>query len=121
MVNGFDIDHGLIDLYKKWSNGIGEQKDFREHTEKYKHIICNPPYEIPVLTEFLEWLHETLKDDGTAILLIPKNFIDKNRPKILFQILLKFHVIFREDMKEEFARTKTNAEIVILRKRAEND
>ena len=116
LVDGFDTDSLLVELYKKWSDGTGEQNDFREHTEKYKHIICNPPYEILILTEFLEWLYETLTDDGTAILLIPKNFIDKNRPKRLFQILLKFHVIFREDMQEDFERTKINAEIVVIKK-----
>lgn len=116
LVDGFDIDLGLVYLYRRWSDGIGRQKDFRKFTKRYKCIISNPPYEIPILTEFLEWLYETLTDDGTAILLIPKGFIDKERPKKLVQILEKFQVIHREDMQEEFARTKIRAEIVVLRK-----
>ncbi|ACZ07691.1 Uncharacterised protein [Sebaldella termitidis] len=115
-VRGLEIDAGLIQLYDEWTEGVAERNLFQDYKEKEKNIISNPPYEIPVLTEFLEWLYETLTDDGTAILLIPKGFIDKERPKKLVQILEKFQVVDREDMQEEFARTKIKAEIVVLRK-----
>ena len=115
-VRGLEIDHGLANLYKEWTMSEVEEKAFQNFKGKETNIISNPPYEIPVLTEFLEWLYETLTDDGTAILLIPKGFIDKERPKKLVQVLEKFQIIYREDMQEEFARTKTRAEIVVLRK-----
>ena len=115
-VRGLEIDHGLANLYKEWTICEVEEKAFQNFKGKEKNIISNPPYEIPILTEFLEWLYEALTDDGTAVLLIPKGFIDKERPKKLVQVLEKFQVIHREDMQEEFARTKTRAEIVVLRK-----
>lgn len=118
-VRGLEIDHGLANLYKEWTICEVEEKAFQNFKGKEKNIISNPPYEILILTEFLEWLYETLTDDGTAILLIPKGFIDKERPKKLVQILEKFQVVDREDMQEEFARTKIRAEIVVLRKNIE--
>lgn len=118
-VRGLEIDHSLANLYKEWTMSEVEEKAFQNFKEKEKNIISNPPYEIPVLTEFLEWLYEALTDDGTTILLIPKGFIDKERPKKLVQVLEKFQVVDREDMQEEFARTKIRAEIVVLSKNIE--
>ena len=46
----------------------------------------------------------------------PKGFMQKQKPKALVEILEKFDVIHQEDMDEEFARTKINAEIVVLKK-----
>ena len=62
----------------------------------------------------MKW--DLLGDGGLAILLLPKGFIDKDKPKALVEILEKFSVMHREDMEEDFARTAIKAEIVVLEK-----
>ena len=57
-----------------------------------------------------------LINGGTAILLIPKGFVDKDKPKALVSILEKFNIVYREEMEEDFARTAIKAEIVVLEK-----
>jgi len=55
-------------------------------------------------------------DNGTAMLLLPRGFVDKDNPKALRETLDKFTIIHREDMEEDFARTAIKAEIVVLEK-----
>ena len=40
----------------------------------------------------------------------------KEKPKALAEVLAQFEVIHREDMQEDFERTKINAEIVVIKK-----
>jgi type I restriction-modification system DNA methylase subunit len=116
LVSGFDVDNKFQDLYGFFAESNFETNDFRDYTcEGYKHIISNPPYEIKELTEFLECLHGWLAEEGRAVLLLPKGFTDKKHKRIS-EIMGKFEVIHMEDMKEEFARTKVSAEIVVLEK-----
>ena len=91
-------------------------RDFKYFTGKHNQIIANPPYEIHILIEFLEWIYESQDCGGISILLLPRKFIDKGKPSRLFQVLFKFGVLERENMQEEFARTKIPAEIVVLRR-----
>lgn len=119
IVIGIDSSQDMVEMYAyntSCDSELTSFQDYRVHN-KYKNVIANPPYEIPVLTEFLESLHNVILEDfGVAILLLPKGFIDKDKPKALVSILEKFDLIHREDMDEEFARTKINAEIVVLKK-----
>lgn len=118
IVNGFDINKELLELYNDYTGCISEQKDINSYMsyDKWKYIISNPPYEIKECTQFLKLLWDLLAEDGTAILLLPKNFIDKDKPKALVEVLGLFEIIYREDMQEDFARTGVKAEIVVLRK-----
>lgn len=121
-VIGFDFSADMVHLYN--SQYLfelvepAEQINFMEgeFVKKYHNIISNPPYEVPALTKFLDCVYDNLIDGGTAILLIPKGFVDKEKPKALAWILSNFIVIHREDMKEDFARTGVKSEIVVLRK-----
>jgi len=121
-VMGFDFSNEMVQLYNSQfltqTVDVCEQINFMEgeFDKKYYNIISNPPYEGPALTKFLECIHENLIDGGTAVLLIPKNFVDKDKPKALVSILEKFTVTHREDMQEDFARTGIKAEIVVLEK-----
>jgi hypothetical protein len=83
---------------------------------KHNQIIANPPYETRELTEFLNWILERQTDGGISILLLPKGFILKDKPKALLQTIQNFGVLEKEDMREEFERTKIRAEIVVLKK-----
>lgn len=117
IVNGFDIDVNFLKIYNYYTEGDFKKSDFREMGKNsFNSIVSNPPYEIKECTLFIEKLYTWLEDNGIAILLLPKNFIDKDRPKNLVSILGKFLIIHREDMKEDFERTKIKAEIVVLKK-----
>ena len=121
-VMGFDSSKDMVEIYNyQFSDKTVqdcEQINFMlgEFEKKYFNIISNPPYEGPILTKFLECVHENLIDGGTAILLIPKGFVDKDKPKALVSILEKFNIVYREEMEEDFARTAIKAEIVVLEK-----
>lgn len=119
IVNGFDVNSGLLELYNEYTGCISKQKDINSYLNEdstWRHIISNPPYEIKESTQFFKLLLDLLSDHGTSILLLPKNFIDKDKPKALAEVLGQFEVIHREDMEEDFARTKINAEIVVIKK-----
>jgi hypothetical protein len=100
-------DSSLLDVF---------QAGFREVEFVENQIISNPPYEVAELTMFLEWILSVQDSGGISILLIPKGFIQKERPKALVNILQQFSVIEKEDMRESFERTAIKAEIVVLRK-----
>lgn len=121
IVQGFDFSQEMCDMYSYNTGCIVEQRninhfELKENDKGWLSIVSNPPYEVKEATQFLSLLYELLDDSGVAILLLPKGFIDKERPKDLVKILAQFHVIHREDMNEDFARTKTRAEIVVLQK-----
>ena len=116
IVHGFDASCEMVKMYGYNTSCLAEQCDFRSYEEKWQNIIANPPYEIKDLTDFLCWLHLSLEDNGVAILLIPDGFIDKERPKATAEAISRFRILHREPMTEEFARTKTRAEIVVLEK-----
>ena len=120
IVNGFDNNRELLELYNHYTGCISETKDIHaylyESNVAWRNIISNPPYEIKECTQFFKLLEDLMNSDAKAILLLPKGFVDKDKPKALFSILEKFNVVHREDMSEEFARTKINAEIVIIEK-----
>jgi len=112
-VAAFDNDHQLVRLCNLlYPDLVVFPSDFKEYNCHVRQIIANPPYEIAVLTDFLEWIDRVQVCGGVSVLLLPKGFIDKDKPKRTFQALQKFEL----DMNEEFIRTKIRAEIVVLRK-----
>lgn len=129
-ITAFDIDSNMIDACDYFCNSKKlklEVEDFKNPIEKngmikgiqgrkYDIVVANPPYEVKDLTDFLYFLYDVMYVNGVAILLIPQSFLDKTRPIRLVNILNKFHILNRTPMTEEFARTKTKAEIVELRK-----
>ena len=118
-VAAFDIDQEMIDLckmlYPDHSN-IFEMSDFKDYSFQHNQIIANPPYEMPEMALFMAWVLETLPFSGIAILLTPQGFIQKDKPKVLREILKQFGILEREDVSEPFARTMIRAEIVVLKK-----
>lgn len=114
---GYDFDSTMVELYKTNTGKPAKQLDFENWNETFVNIISNPPYEVPLLTKFLEKLAENLHPAGRAILLIPKGFIDKTRPKNIAEVISKFEIEERQDMEESFARTGAKAEIVVLEKK----
>lgn len=119
IVNGFDNNSEILKMYSEYTGCISEQKDIHSYLAEdtqWMNIVSNPPYEIKELTQFLKLLWDLLKHGGLAVLLLPKGFVDKDKPKALVEVLEKFSVMHREDMQEDFARTGMKAEIVVLEK-----
>ena len=116
-VAAFDNDYELVRLCSLlYPNLIVFQSDFKEYDLHVRQIIANPPYEIGALTDFFEWLDRVQVSGGTSILLLPIGFVKKTNPKRTYNVLGKFAFLETEEMMEEFVRTKTRAEIVVLRK-----
>ncbi len=113
---GYDFSYDLVELYKEYTKCDAQNIDFQSFKTKYKNIMSNPPYEVPLLTEFLKCTYEILEDGGKLILLIPNGFVDKTKPKRTAEILLKYKFLYSEPMKEDFVRTNIYAEIVVLEK-----
>jgi SAM-dependent methyltransferase len=127
-ITAFDNDFDMVYICGAYCENNDNLRIFHDDfLDKVKHnrddsligiqqIIANPPYEISALTGFLEWIDKVQSAGGISILLLPKGFVNKDRPKRTFQALRKFGVIDLEDMRESFARTHTKAEIAVLKK-----
>lgn len=116
-VIAFDIDYEMVETCKiLYPDLLIFQSDFHGLQGNFNQIIANPPYETPILIDFLEWIDSVQGTGGISILLIPTGFIHKNKPKKLVEILHRFSIVEIESMKEDFERTKIKAEIVIIRK-----
>ena len=119
-ISAFDNDKQMADACYDLTGVNARVFDFTNEEEyfsdQFNFIVSNPPYETKLLTSFLEFIYEYLYVNGKAVLLIPKGFLDKRRPEKLVRILNKFAIESREQMEENFLRTKTTAEIVVLKK-----
>ncbi|MDR1346816.1 MAG: hypothetical protein LBJ63_00060 [Prevotellaceae bacterium] len=116
-VTAFDVDAELVELCNLLYPDINVTKsDFRDVRGKYSQIIANPPYEVPELTDFLEWILSIQTESGISVLLLPKGFIHKDKPKRLTAMLNRFYFLETEDMRESFERTNIRAEIAVLKK-----
>jgi SAM-dependent methyltransferase len=120
-VMGFDNDKDMVELcsllYPKAKSSFKEMNYDNFNVSmlgqlKSNLIVSNPPYENLVV--FFAFLSNNLALGGYAVLLLPKGTVDKTKPKLLVEYLQNFEVVHREDMQEEFARTKVGAEIVVL-------
>jgi SAM-dependent methyltransferase len=116
-VTAFDIDSEMVELcYMLYPEVHITRNHFKDEFGSFDQIVANPPYEIPVLTEFLQWILSVQSVGGISVLLLPAGFVDKDRPKATFETLRKFSLREREDMQEPFLRTGARAEIVVLEK-----
>ncbi|MBF0650797.1 ParB/RepB/Spo0J family partition protein [Dysgonomonas sp. GY75] len=116
-VTGFDNDPDMVEICRlSYPQGTFEQYDFRDNQirRQYDLVVSNPPHEGKDMEQFFGWLSSALTDDGKAVLLLPKDFMDKQRPKQLAEHLRRFETLHREDMKEAFAHTKCICEACIL-------
>jgi SAM-dependent methyltransferase len=116
-VVAFDIDREMVDFINFQYPGLdAKQCDFRNFKEYHEQIIANPPYEAPELTDFLQWILDIQPEGGISVLLLPQNFVHKERPKELMDTLRQFSVLEKDSMEEHFFRTSVGAEIVVLKK-----
>ena len=115
-VSGFDNDPDMVEICRlTYPQARFELYDFRdnESVRYYDLIVSNPPYEQKGLVSFWNWLSSALSDQGRAVLLIPKGYMNKERPQLLAGYLKRFEFLHREDMREPFIHTKSICEICI--------
>jgi hypothetical protein len=116
-VTAFDIDGDMVEFINfQYPQLNTERYDFREYKKNCNQIIANPPYGIYELSDFLRWVLDIQTSGGISVLLLPKGFVEKDRPKALLKVLHGFSVLEKEDMREPFLRTASLAEIVVLKK-----
>ena len=119
-IEAFDFSSSMTDLYYSYTGLDARLYDFRDKDKllvnKYETIVANPPYETKELIQFFEFLNDYLYANGKAILLLPHGFLDKTSPAKLVVSLNGYAIEHRELMTEDFARTKSKAEIVVLRR-----
>ncbi len=127
-ITAFDVSYNLTEIFKgicaeRYSEisiniecenyeRFFQNLDFKK--DKGYNIISNPPYEMEHMIPFFQNLYNVMEEDNIAVILIPKGFINKERPKQLKDITSKFKILHSEDMKVKFERTGVNAEILVL-------
>ncbi len=111
----FDADCEMADLYQRLYPDVRSfRAQFHEVHFRCPNIVANPPFETSECVEFLQWLVEVQQSGDHAVLFLPSGFIDKQRPKVVQEVMRNFRVHHREPMQESFARTNMRAEIAVL-------
>lgn len=116
-VEGFDGDREMVEICKIiYPGSTFLQMDFREvaSEKRWELIVANPPFEQKYLPRFMEWLSSALTADGKAILILPKDYLKKDKPSSLVKILRRFDNLYSEEPKEAFVHTKFGNEIYIV-------
>lgn len=115
---GLEVDRELADFYARLypvtQTLIGPYRDIDFRCE---NVVANPPFETTEVVDFLSWLAKVQQPGDRSVLLLPRGFIDKQRPKGIQETLRQFEVLYRTPMQERFARTNVAAEIVVLARR----
>lgn len=112
---GVENDPLLLEMYAEFTGCEAIKADFRDYTTTHDTIIANPPFS--ELQDFMEHLYSLLKNKhSTAFVILPVGYMNKERPKKLYEILLKYRVAAKIKCKEPFARTATHTEIYALEK-----
>lgn len=116
-VDGYDGDGDLVEVCKiLYPNAAFFQMDFREveSDRRWDLIVSNPPHELKLLSGFMEWLSSALSAEGKAILILPKDFMKKDKPSGLVKILHRFNICHEEEITETIPFTNTKNIICIV-------
>lgn len=111
----FDADTDMADIYcRLYPEATVMRSLFQEIDFRCENVIANPPFETAECTAFLRWLGDVQYPGDKAVLLLPVGFIDKQRPRMMQNVVRRFCTLCRTPMQESFARTNCRAEIVVL-------
>lgn len=116
-VDAFDIDPDMVAVHQFMYPGCSARlADFREMNPdiKYSLVVSNPPFDQQIAPEFMAWLANILLPEGRAVLILPKGYMEKSRPRLLAKTLSNFTVLHREPVTGKFAHTNGIFEIVVL-------
>lgn len=116
-VTGYDSDMEMVNICKLLYPGSEFfQMDFRsdQNPARWELIVANPPHEQQYLPKFMNWLSMALTVTGKAILILPKDYLQKNKPAELVKVLNRFGCTHREDVSARFLYTNSENEIYIL-------
>lgn len=116
-VTGYDSDMEMVHICNILYPGSKFfQMDFRsdQNPARWELIVANPPHEQHYLPKFLGWLSMALTAEGKAIIILPKDYLQKNKPCELVETLKCFEYSHREDLSAKFLYTHSENEIYIL-------
>lgn len=116
-VIGFDIDPDMVEICRlSYPEATFELYNFldMEILQQYDLIVSNPPHSQKDIASFFNWLSSALNDEGKAILLIPKDYMKKEKPQLLAEYLKRFDTLHQEGMQESFYHTNKACEICIV-------
>ncbi len=116
-VSAFDSDEKMVFAHNYFHPECNaKQSDYRDMDggNRYDLIVSNPPFGAKDLKYFFKWLYQSLSADGVAILILPKEYIDKKRPKELAELLSCFQVKERKKITEKFPLVTEYTEIVVI-------
>lgn len=101
----------------KWENDSVriDRYSIDQVTDSFDCIVSNPPFK--PLQEFLERVYKSLNSNWYAILLLPRGYMEKERPKALVETINKFDIIQREKMEEKFETTGIMCDIYVVKKK----
>lgn len=111
----FDADMDMAAIYGRlYPEATVMRSLFQEIDFRCENVIANPPFETAECTVFLRWLGDVQYPGDKAVLLLPVGVIDKQRPRMMQNVVRRFCTLCRTPMQESFARTACRAEIVVL-------
>lgn len=114
----FDADMDMAAIYGRlYPEATVMRSLFQEIDFRCENVIANPPFETAECTVFLRWLGDVQYPGDKAVLLLPVGVIDKQRPRMMQNVVRRFCTLCRTPMQESFARTACRAEIVVLERR----
>lgn len=116
-ITGYDSDMEMVNICKLlYPKSEFFQRDFRfdESPARWELIVANPPHEQHYLPKFMNWLSMALTAQGKAILILPKDYMQKNKPAELVKILQRFDSSHREELSGKFLYTNAKSEIYVL-------
>lgn len=116
-VTGYDADSEMVGVCRiSYPGSEFYECDFRfdENPLRWELIVSNPPHEAKYLSRFMEWLSSALAADGKAILILPKDYLQKDKPSELVKIINRFECRHEEALKDKFMFTSTAQQIYIL-------
>lgn len=121
-VVGIDMAWDMEDLYTFYTDDmcnyvhadVTEPVGYLDLIKNAPVIVSNPPYDVPKLTKILSNIHPVMNPGQRLVMLLPRGFVEKSRPKAFVEVMEKFSVTNTLTMNEDFERTKIKAEIVVL-------
>lgn len=116
-VIGYDADPEMVKICRmSYPETEFYECDFRfeEQPVRRELIVANPPHDAKYLPRFLEWLSTALAVEGKAIIILPKDYLKKDKPFDLVKILKRFECSHEEELKDKFAFTSTVQKIYIM-------
>ncbi|MDR2891309.1 MAG: hypothetical protein LBV18_06955, partial [Alistipes sp.] len=108
----------MASLARQYADGWGHVLDACCGTGQITKELLKRGFEVSAFD--IDWLVRSLIPGGRAVLLLPKGYVDKERPKALACNLSRLKILHRSAVTEKFVHTKGVFEIVVMEKISTN-